>query len=53
MNDDEKFIEVQILYIESSEENLRRIEKSCHYIVDNDTNFNAQHADEINNFFSQ
>ena len=53
MNDDKEFIEVQTLRIESFKENLRRIEKLRHYIADDDINFNTQHADKINNFFSQ
>ena len=53
INDDEKFIEVQTLHIESFEANSRRIEKSYHHIVDDDTDFNTQHTDEINNSFNQ
>ena len=53
INDDEKFIEIQIFRIESFEANSRRIEKSRHHIVDDDTNFNTQYTDEINSFLSQ
>ena len=53
INDDEELIEVQISRIENLEENSRRIKKLRHYIVDNDTNLNTQHADKINNFFNQ
>ena len=53
MNDDEKLIEVQTSRIESFEANSQRIKKSRHYIADDDTDFNTQHTDKINNFFSQ
>ena len=32
---------------------MQRIEKSRHHIVNDDTNFNTQYTDEINNFFNQ
>ena len=53
INDDEKFIKIQTSRIENLEENSRRIEKSRHQIVDDDTDFNIQHTDEINNFLDQ
>ena len=53
INDDEEFIKTQISCIESLEINSRRTEKSRHHIVDDDTDFNTQHTDEINNFLSQ
>ena len=53
INDDEELIETQISCIESLEANSRKIEKSRHYIFDDDTDFNTQHTDEINNLFSQ
>ena len=40
INDDKEFIEVQTSCIESFEANSQRIEKSRHYIVDDNTNFN-------------
>ena len=52
VNDDEKFIEAQTFYIESFETNLRKIKKSRHHIVDDNTDFNTQHTDEINNSFN-
>ena len=53
INDDEQSIKIQTFRIENFEENLRRIEKSRYHIADNDTDFNIQYVDEINNFFSQ
>ena len=53
INDDEKLIKAQTSHIENVETNLRRIEKLRHYIADDDTNFNTQHIDEINNSFKQ
>ena len=53
INDDEKLIKAQISRIENFEANSRRTEKSRHYIADDDTDFNTQHIDEINNSFSQ
>ena len=53
INDDEEFIEVQTFRIENFEANSRRTEKSRHYIADDDTDFNTQHIDKINNSFSQ
>ena len=41
IHDNEKFIEIQIFRIESLETNSRRTEKSCHYSVDDDTDFNT------------
>ena len=32
---------------------MRRTEKSRHHIADDDTDFNTQHTDEINNSLSQ
>ena len=53
MNDDEKFIEVQTSRIKSLEANSKRIKKSRHHIADDDTDFNTQHINKINNSFSQ
>ena len=53
INDDEKFIEVQTSRIENFEANLRKTKKSRHHIADDDTDFNTQHTDEINNFLNQ
>ena len=53
INNDEKLIKIQTSRIESFETNSRRIEKSRHHIADDDTDFNTQHTDEINNFLSQ
>ena len=53
INDDEKLIEIQTFRIENFEANSRKIEKSRHYIADDDTDFNTQHTDEVNNFLSQ
>ena len=53
MNDDEKFIETQTSRIKSFETNSQKIKKSRHHIADDDTDFNTQHTDEINNSLSQ
>ena len=53
INDDEKLIKIQIFRIENLEANSRRIEKLRYHIVDDNTDFNTQHTDEINNSFSQ
>ena len=53
MNDDEKFIEAQTSRIKNLEADSKKIKKSRHHIVDDDTNFNIQHINEINNFLSQ
>ena len=48
INDNEEFIEAQTFRIKSLEANSQRVEKLHHHIVDNDTDFNTQHTDEIN-----
>ena len=53
MNDDEELIEAQTSRIKNLEANSKRIKKSRHHIVDDDTDFNTQHINEINNSFNQ
>ena len=53
INDDEKFTEVQTPRSESSEENLRSIEKTRRRIADANIDSTTKQNDEINNFLNQ
>ena len=53
INDDEKLIEAQTSRCESSEKNLRLIEKTRRRIADANTNSTIKQNDEINNFLNQ